>query len=73
MLPLLLIGHVLSLLCKYLILYALKEQPLEREVTALGSGVLKRVKDLVLVQFCGPTVLYTHVSALAWILCLFSF
>ena len=46
MLPSLLTEHVLSLLCKHLmLLYGLKEQTLARGVTALGSGIFSRVKD----------------------------
>lgn len=41
MLPYLLTEHVLSLLCKHLMLYVRKEQTLERWVTALGSGNIK--------------------------------
>lgn len=41
------------------ILYTLKEQTLERWVTALQSGILDRGKILlVLVQFCSPPLYF---------------
>lgn len=67
MLPSLYTGHILSLSSKHLVLYVLKGQILERgDRNSARIWYIKQVKTpLVLVQLC------SHVSELAWILCLF--
>lgn len=59
-------GRVLSLLCKHLMLSALRERTLERWVAEQCQGLSYQwvMVLLVLVQCCGPTV---YLTCQAWL------